>query len=160
MSNFTKVNSVTKTYSYPIPRIYDCINKIGKADFVSKLDLLKGYQQVSLTERAKEISAFATTNGLNQYKVIPFGVKNAPATFQRRIHSLLQDLEGCKTYNDDIITNSKTLDENCQIKREFVDILAKANFTVNLKYSEFYHANEDYLGHKVGQGYVTPIWLK
>lgn len=106
---------------------------------------------MSLTERAKEISAFATTNGLNQYKVIPFGVKNAPATFQRRIHSLLQDLEGCKTYNDDIITNSK---------REFVDILAKANFTVNLKYSEFYHANEDYLGHKVGQGYVTPIWLK
>lgn len=114
---------------------------------------------MSLTERAKEISAFATTNGLNQYKVIPFGVKNAPATFQRRIHSLLQDLERCKTYNDDIITNSKTWVENCQIKREFVDILAKANFTVNLKYSEFYHANEDHLGHKVGQGYVTPIWL-
>lgn len=156
MSNFTKVNSVTKTYSYPIPRNDDCINKIGKADFVSKLDLLKGYQQ----ERAKEISAFATTNGFHQYKVIPFGMKNAPATFQRRIHSLLQDLEGCKTYNDDIITKSKTWDEKCQIMREFFDILAKANFTVNLQNSEFYHANEDYLGHKVGQGYVTPIWLK
>lgn len=63
-TNLTKVNSVTKTYSYPIHRIDDCINTIGKADFVSKLDLLKGYQQVSLTERAKEISAFATTNGL------------------------------------------------------------------------------------------------
>lgn len=87
-------------------------------------------------------------------------MKNAPATFQRRIHSLLQDLEGCKTYNDDIITKSKTWDEKCQKLREFVDILAKANFTVNLQNSEFYHANEDYLGHKVGQGYVTPIWLK
>lgn len=100
---------------------------------------------MSLTERAKEISAFATRNGLNQCKVIPFVMKNAPATFQRRIRSLLQDLEGCKTYNDDIITNSKTWHENCQIMRAFVYILAKANLTVNLKHSEFYHANENYI---------------
>jgi hypothetical protein len=64
------VNSVTKTDSYPIPRIDDCIDKIGSAKFVSKFGLLKGYWQVPLTERAKEISAFVTPDGLFQYKVM------------------------------------------------------------------------------------------
>ena len=94
--DFRKVNSVTKTDSYPIPRIDDCIDKIGSAKFVSKFDLLKGYWQVPLTERAKEISAFVTPDGLFQYKVMPFGMKNAPATFQRMIHSLLHGLQGCE----------------------------------------------------------------
>ena len=53
-----------KTDSYPIPRIDDCIDKIGNAKFVSKFDLLKGYWQVSLTDRAKEISAFCTPDAL------------------------------------------------------------------------------------------------
>ena len=159
-TDFRKVNSVTKTDSYPIPRIDDCIDKIGNAKFVSKFDLLKGYWQVPLTERAKEISAFATPDGLYQYKVMPFGMKNAPATFQRMIHSLLQDLEGCEAYIDDVIIYSDTWDEHLRIMRALFDILAKANLTVNLEKSEFCHAYVEYLGHKVGQGYVTPIMAK
>ena len=69
-TDFTKVNSFTKTDSYPIPRIDDCIDKIGIAKFFSKVDLLKGYWQVPLTERAREVSAFVTPDGLYHYKVI------------------------------------------------------------------------------------------
>jgi hypothetical protein len=58
-----------------------CIDKIGSTKFVSKFDLFKGYWQVLLTERAKKISAYVTPDGLFQYKVMPFGMKNAPATF-------------------------------------------------------------------------------
>jgi hypothetical protein len=107
-TDFRKVNSVTKTDSYPFPRIDDCIDKIGSAKFVSKFDLLKGYWQVPLTERAKEISAFVTPDGLFQYKVMPFGMKNAPATFQRMIHFLLHGLQGCEAYIDDAIIYSDT----------------------------------------------------
>lgn len=103
-----KLNSVTKTDPYPIPRIEDCIDKIGNAKFVSKFDLLKGYWQVPWTEWAKDISAFVTPDKLYQYKVMPFSTKNAPATFQKMIYSLLQDLEGCATYNDEVIIYSKT----------------------------------------------------
>ena len=59
-----KVNAVTKTDTFPLPRIEDCIDKVGNAKFVSKFDLLKGFWQVPLTSRAKEISAFATPDGL------------------------------------------------------------------------------------------------
>ena len=60
VTDFGKVNQCTKTDSYPILRIDDCIDKIGNAKFISKFDLLKGYWQVPLTDRAKEISAFCT----------------------------------------------------------------------------------------------------
>ena len=60
MTDLRKVNQCTKTDSYPIPRIEDCIDKIGNVKFDSKLDLLKGSWQVPLTDRAKEISAFCT----------------------------------------------------------------------------------------------------
>ena len=54
-TDYRKVNMVTKTDTYPLPRIEDCIDRIGLATYISKFDLLKGYWQVPLTERAKEI---------------------------------------------------------------------------------------------------------
>ena len=65
-TDFRKINAVTKSDSYPIPRIEDCIDRIGVSKYVSKLDLLKGYWQVPLTNRAKEISAFVTPDGFFQ----------------------------------------------------------------------------------------------
>ena len=62
-TDYRKVNAVTKTDTFPLPRIEDCIDKVGNAKFVSKFDLLKGFWQVPLTSRAKEISAFATPDG-------------------------------------------------------------------------------------------------
>ena len=85
-TDFRQVNKATKSDSYPIPRVDDCVDKVGNAKYVTKLDLLKGYWQVPLSSRAKEISAFTTPDGLFQYKVMPFGMKNAPATFQRLIN--------------------------------------------------------------------------
>jgi hypothetical protein len=113
-----------------------------------------------LTERAKEISAFVTPDGLFQYKVMPFGMKNALTTFQRMIHFLLHGLQGCEAYIDDAIIYSDTWEEHFQIMRKFFDTPAKANLTVNLAKSDFCHATVEYLGHKVGQGYVTPIIAK
>lgn len=67
-TDYRKVNSVTKTDTFPIPRMDDCIDKVGKAKYVTKFDLLKGFWRVPLTDRAKEISAFVTPKGLYQYK--------------------------------------------------------------------------------------------
>ena len=71
-TDYRKVNSVTKTDTFAIPRMDDCIEKVGKVNYVTKFDLLKGFWQVPLTDRAKEISAFVTPDGLYQYKVMPF----------------------------------------------------------------------------------------
>ena len=107
-TDYRKVNSVTKTDSFPIPRIDDCIDKVGNSKYVTKFDLLKGFWQVPLTDRAKEVSAFATPNGLYQYKVMPFGMKNSPATFQRLVNNVICGLDGCDAYIDDVIIYSDT----------------------------------------------------
>lgn len=80
---FRKVNSVTKPDFFPLPRMEDCVDQVGYAKFVSKFDLLEGYWQVPLSPRAQEISALRTHTGLYSYKVMPFGLRNAPATSQR-----------------------------------------------------------------------------
>ena len=74
-TDFRKVNDETKSDSFPIPKIADCIDQIGNAKFVSTFDMLKGYWQVPLTQLAFEISVFVTPSGLYQYKVMPFGMK-------------------------------------------------------------------------------------
>ena len=120
-TDFRKLNSVTKTDTFPIPRIDNCIDKIGKAKYVTKIDLLKGFYQVPLTECAKELSAFVTTSGLYQYKVMAFGMKNSPATFQRLINSVTSGIDGCDAYIDDAILYSDTWEEHLSTIRQFYD---------------------------------------
>lgn len=160
-TDYRKINTITKTDSYPIPRVDDCIDKVGKAKYVTKFDLLKGFWQVPLTENAKEISAFVTPDGLYQYKVMPFGMKNSPATFQRLVNSVIAGLDGCDAYIDDVIIHSNgTFEEHLQIIRAFFQRLSEAKLTINLAKSEFCHATLTFLGHEVGQGHVKPIDAK
>ena len=159
-TDYRKVNSVTKTDTFPIPRIDDCIDNIGHAKYVTKFDLLKGFYQIPLTDRAKEISAFVTPDGLYQYKVMPFGMKNSPATFQRLVNGLVSDLDGCKAYIDDAIIFSEEWEQHLQTIRNFFGRLSEAKLTVNLAKSEFCHANLTFLGHIVGQGQVKPVEAK
>ena len=139
-TDYRKVNSVTKTDSFPVPRMDDCIDNIGKAKYVTKFDLLKGFWQIPLTDRAKEISAFVTPDGLYQYKVMPFGMKNSPATFQRLINMIITGLDNCKAYIDDAIIYSEEWDQQIKTIREFFERLSKAKLTINLAKSEFCHA--------------------
>jgi hypothetical protein len=110
----------------------DCIDRIGNAKHVTKFDLLKGFWQVPLAERAKEISAFVTPTGLYQYKVMPFGMKNSPATFQRLINNIITDLDGCDAYIDDLIIATETWEDHITIIRELFERLSKAKLTINL----------------------------
>ncbi len=140
-TDYRKVNALTKPDSYPLPRIEDCIDQVGSATYVSKFNLLKGYWQVPLTSRAQEISAFVIPSGLFSYKVMSFGLRNAPATFQRLMNRVIAGLEGCAVYLDDVVVYSDTwLEHKCRIRALF-DRLAAANLTVNLSKCEFAKAN-------------------
>ena len=80
-TDYRKVNSVTKADSLPVLRMDDCINNIGQAKYVTKFDLLKGFWQIPLEDRAKEISAFVTPDGLYQYKVMSLWNKKLTSNF-------------------------------------------------------------------------------
>ena len=159
-TDFRKVNDKTKSDSFPIPRIADCIDQIGNAKFVSTFDMLKGYWQVPLTQRAREISAFVTPSGLYQYKVMPFGMKNAPATFQRMVNKLVRDIDGCEGYIDDVVIFSDNWSDHIRQIERFFQIMREAKLTINLMKSEFGKATVKYLGHIVGQGRVRPLDAK
>ena len=159
-TDFRKVNDKTKSDSLPIPRIADCIDQIGNAKFVSTFDMLKGYWQVPLTQRAHEISAFVTPSGLYQYKVMPFGMKNAPATFQRMVNKLVRDIDGCEGYIDDVVIFSDNCSDHIRQIEHFFQIMREAKLTINLMKSEFGKATVKYLGHIVGQGQVRPLDAK
>ena len=158
--DYRKVNSVTKTDTFPIPRIEDCIDNVGKAHFVTKFDLLQGFWQVPLSDRAKEISAFVTPDGLYQFNVMPFGLKNAPATFQRLINNVISGLKGCEAYIDDIVLYSDSWEDHLQLLQNFFERLGNAKLTVNLSKSQIVCGSVTYLGHIVGQGKVKPIHSK
>ena len=154
--DFRKVNAVTETDSYPLPRVEDCINDVGKAKFISKFDLLKGYWQVPLTERAKDISAFVTSEGLFACNVMPFGMKNAAATFQRLMNIVVGSLDGVIVYIDDIVVYSNDWDTHIFRIRKLFEALSQAGLVINLAKCEIGKAKVRYLGHEVGLGEIAP----
>lgn len=74
------INRLTIPDSFPLPRIEDCVDRIGQSWYILKIDLLKSYWQVPLTDRAKEMGAFVIPDGLYQHVVMTFGQRNASAT--------------------------------------------------------------------------------
>ncbi len=136
-TDFRKVNAVTKGDSFPIPRIDDCIDRIGSAKYVTKLDMMKGYWAVPLTERAREVSAFATPDGLYEYLVMPFGMKNSGASYQRLVNQCVGHIDGVEVYVDDVAIHSDTWEKHLIILRKVFWELRKAGLTGNLRKSDF-----------------------
>lgn len=160
LTDYRKENEVTKTDCYPLPRIDDIIDSVGEAKYVTKIDFMKGYYQVKLTEGAKKISAFVTPDGLYHYRVMPFGMKNAPATFQRLVNSIIRGLEGTYAYIDDILVVGTTWTEHLTRLEELLRSLRETGLTINLAKSEFGKATVMNLGHVGGQGQTKPSEAK
>ncbi|KAL1279304.1 hypothetical protein QQF64_025977 [Cirrhinus molitorella] len=119
-----------------------------------------GYWQVPLTPRAREVTSFITPSGLYSYSVMSFGLRNAPATFQRLMNHVVFGLEGCAVYLDDVIVFSETWEQHLIRLRALLTRLVEACLTVNLAKCEFAKATVRYLGKEVGQGKVRPVLAK
>ena len=145
---------------FHLPRIEDCVDQVGSARFVSKFDLLKGYWQVPLTDWAREVSSFITSQGLFSYKVMSFGLRNAPVPFQRLMNTVVAVLEGCVVYLDDVVVYSNSWGAHLDIIRALFHCLSDAHLTINLIKCEFVRATVTYLGKMMGQGQVRPIRAK
>jgi len=103
-TDFRKVNSCTVPDPFPLPWIEDLIDRVGKARYLTKLDMTQGYWQVPLDDPSVPISAFITPFGVFQWRYMLFGLRNAPATFSRLVRRLLLGMDGfCAAYLDDII---------------------------------------------------------
>lgn len=124
----------------------DCVDHLGSAKYVTKLDLLRGYWQMPLSSRVSEVSAFVTPDHFHQYTVMPFGLRNDPATFQRLMNTVLSGVKYFDTYLDDIVVYSSTWSEHVDPLREIFSRLESASLTWNMAKCEFGKAVVTHLG--------------
>jgi len=156
-TDYRRVNLLTVPDPFPIPRIEDLVDRVGRAKFLTKVDMTRGYWQVPLDDYSGPISAFVTPSGHFQWRFLPFGLRNAPATFSRLVVKLLKGLEKFSgAYLDDIIIYSDTWEEHLQHLNAVFKRIREAGVTLNKKKCEFGCAELDYLGHHVGRGKIGP----
>lgn len=157
--DYRKLNEQTAVDKYPLPRIADLLRTIKGATVFSAIDLRAGYWNIPMEEQSKPYTAFRGINGLYEYEVMPFGLKNAPATFQRAMDVIFKDLivQGTlRVYLDDILISAATGEEHLRVLEEVFRRLQRFGLRVNLPKSFFLRRFVDYLGHRVGAGKLQP----
>ncbi len=130
--DFRYLNSVSRFDSYPTPRIDELVDRLGKAKWITTIDLCKGYWQVPLSVQSKELTAFRTPWGLFQFSVMPFGLHGAPATFQRLMDWVLSGLgDYVAAYLDDIIIYSSSWEQHLQHLKNVLQRIQEAGLSIN-----------------------------
>jgi hypothetical protein len=150
-----KVNAVTVKDAYPLPQIDGILSRLPKANFISSLDLKDAFWQIPLEKASREMTAFTVPGRpLYQFKVMPFGLCNAPQAMCRLMDKVIPYhlREKVFVYLDDLLIISEDFDEHLDILLQVADHLRKANLTINVEKSKFLRREVKYLGHIVGGG--------
>ena len=155
--DYRKLNKVAKFDAYPMSRIEELIDTVGPAKIISTLDLAKGYWQIPMDEESKDKTAFKTPFGLYEFEVMPFGLRSAPATFQRMINHVLRDCWSfARAYIDNIVVFSSSWEEHLTHLHKVLNCLQEANLTIKMSKCQFGRIKVHYLGHVIGGGQVKP----
>ncbi|GJP67070.1 hypothetical protein CLOP_g23941 [Closterium sp. NIES-67] len=149
--DYRALNKQTIKNKYPIPRIDDLLDQLRGATVFSKLDLRSGYWQIRMADNSIHKTAFRTRYGSYEYLVMPYGLTNAPATFQAEMNHILRPLldECVVVYLDDILIYSRDMKQHVEHLRRVFEILRWERFYVKLSKSEFALEKVQFLGHMV-----------
>ena len=156
--DYRKLNSLTKKDSFPLPRIDSTLDRLYGKKFFTTLDLASGYWQIELDDPSKEKTAFIVENNLYEFIRMPFGLCNAPATFQRVMNYILRDVSGIKAlvYLDDVIIFSETFEDHLRDIKEVFTLIQNAGLKLKLKKCQFMKKSVQYLGHIISRDGIGP----
>ena len=151
--DYRQLNDATTKDAYPLPQIDDTLDMLAGKQWFSTLDLASGYWQVSLSQEARVKTAFATHSGLFRFRVMPFGLCNAPATFERLMDRVLQGLRWsrCLVYLDDIISFGTTFDGALANLMLIFERLRSYGLQLKSSKWHLFRASVPFLGHIVGR---------
>ena len=152
--DYRRLNAVTVRDSYPLPRMDDCIDSLGNAVVFTTLDANCGYWQLPIRKEDQELTTFVCHKGTYKYVRMPFGLSNAPATFQRVLDIILARYrwQTCLVYLDDVIVFSSREEDHVEHVREVLNALHEAGVTLKLRKCEFFKKSVRYLGHVISPG--------
>ena len=151
--DYRALNTITQKRRYPMPNIQELFDQLGGATVLSSIDLQSGYHQLRISESDRPMTAFITPEGQFQFKVLCFGLTNAPATFQAAMNKMFAAQLGKSVlvYLDDIIIYSRTADEHLSHLDEALSTLQQHGFKAKLEKCDFNKPELKFLGHIVGR---------
>ncbi|XP_055858752.1 uncharacterized protein LOC129921099 [Episyrphus balteatus] len=156
--DYRRLNMVTKKVNSPSPLIEEELNNLVGYSYFIVLDLASGYYQIPIRKEHIPLTAFISPDGLFEFKVMPFGLVNAPAYFKKLMRTIKQKMLPTKvvSYMDDFVLPVMSLQDGMDKLEKFLRILDEANLTLNLKKCEFYKKEIEFLGHIVRDGKIQP----
>ena len=149
--DFRQLNSITSKDSYPLPHPQDCLESLREAKWFSTLDLQSRYWQIEMDPKDREKTAFCSMSGLFEFLMMPFGLCNAPSTFERLMDKVFHGLnhEVCLIYLDDIIVKSATFESHVKNLGLVFDRLRAAGLKLAPKKCNLFKTEVTFLGHVV-----------
>jgi transposase InsO family protein len=150
--DYRGLNAITIKNRYPLPLIQESLDRLAQAKHFTKLDLRDAYHRIRIKEGDEWKTAFRTRYGHFEYTVVPFGLSNAPGTFQAYVNSALSDLldTSCIVFMDDILVFSQTREDHCQHVQQVLDRLGERKLYCKLSKCEFFKDQVCFLGFVVG----------
>jgi len=156
--DYRALNEKTIGDAYPLPNITEILDQLGSAKYFSVFDLASGFHQIPMHEAHAKKTAFSTPHGHYEFNRMPFGLKNAPATFQRLMDQVLSGLQGIElfVYLDDIVLYASSLREHELKFDKLAERLKRANLRLQPDKCEFLRKGVGYLGHIISDKGVKP----
>lgn len=154
--DYRRLNDRIIEDKYPLPNIHDILDRLGRAQYFTTLDLASGYHQLEMHPNDIEKTAFTTERGHYEFLRMPFGLKNAPSTFQRLMDHILRGLDNVFTYLDDVIIVSTSLQEHIEKLKLVFERFKVHNLKIQLDKSEFVQKQVNFLGHELTDQGLKP----
>lgn len=158
--DYRKLNTITEDEVSQLPPIHETVKELGAAKIFTALDLKSGFWQIPLAEESRKYTAFTLPDGSSyEFRVMPFGLKNGPAAFQKLITKVLAGLidECVKVYMDDIIIFSESMEDHIRHLHLVLERLRAHNLWVSVEKCRFAVPELEYLGHKVTADATYPL---
>ena len=151
-----QANQAVVRERHPIPTIDEVLIDLNQSSVFSKLDLKWGYHQIELDPKSREITTFATHQGIYRYKRLMFGISAAPEIYQRTIQEVLRGCEGARNISDDIIIHAETRDEHDRRLVKVLETLKDCGLTLNKDKCKFHMSKLTFMGHVLSEKGIQP----